>query len=581
MGVTIGHAQTSPTPHNLATQGNYSFTNWPAASPAGTYPASMAFHHWSANDAPLSTATVAVGGDVTGVYNSTSTTQTRMNGLDASGFSFKNNSGNPSITGYVTRRLGQALLAISTTNRTNVQVSWKAGKVGSNTPVYALTCQYRIGTSGSFTTIGQYLSSNPSSSVSFGPVTLPSSCDNKAVVQIRWAYTYVSGTTTIACPQLFVDDISVTSIPLVSITPLPNTCSAAPAFALTDGTPVGGVYSGPGVSGGNFDPSLAGTGTHTITYTYTDGNGISNFTTTTIDVNPSYCIVTSTLKASSCGATGLTPSSWIYCEPVYGATSYQFTLTNTSLGYSSSWTINAPYLGVSLLKFPGLQFGATYDVTVKVMYLGTLSGAGAVCQITLGSLPTTSLTNASCGATNLTKNSYIYCNTVSGATQYQWTFSNTALNFSYVWSPAGPYKSLQMNRIQGLVAGETYDVSVKAIVGGITTPTGPICSISLSSSYMNTYEGDGSKQFDEIENLVSVYPNPVSLSSELNIQLKEIQNSTIIITDIMGRLVFEKQYSDSNLIKLDLEELAITPGIYTVSISNGITIENNKIVVTK
>jgi hypothetical protein len=38
------------------------------------------------------------------------------------------------------------------------------------------------------------------------------------------------------------------------------------------GSPVGGTFNGPGISGNTFDPVLAGAGTHTITYAYTDGN---------------------------------------------------------------------------------------------------------------------------------------------------------------------------------------------------------------------------------------------------------------------------------------------------------------------
>jgi Zn-dependent metalloprotease len=55
--------------------------------------------------------------------------------------------------------------------------------------------------------------------------------------------------------------------------PYDTTCSFASAFALTGGSPAGGTYSGPGVSGGMFDPVAAGLGLHTITYTYTDSAG--------------------------------------------------------------------------------------------------------------------------------------------------------------------------------------------------------------------------------------------------------------------------------------------------------------------
>ena len=48
-------------------------------------------------------------------------------------------------------------------------------------------------------------------------------------------------------------------------------CSSS--FDLDQGYPVGGSYSGTGVSGTNFNASVAGVGTHIITYTYTDLNG--------------------------------------------------------------------------------------------------------------------------------------------------------------------------------------------------------------------------------------------------------------------------------------------------------------------
>ena len=53
---------------------------------------------------------------------------------------------------------------------------------------------------------------------------------------------------------------------------LTDQCLSETTYALSGGDPVGGVYSGSGVSGSNFDASIAGVGVHTITYTYTDGN---------------------------------------------------------------------------------------------------------------------------------------------------------------------------------------------------------------------------------------------------------------------------------------------------------------------
>ncbi|MEZ4949573.1 MAG: hypothetical protein R2784_09340 [Saprospiraceae bacterium] len=46
-----------------------------------------------------------------------------------------------------------------------------------------------------------------------------------------------------------------------------SACVNDPAFVLPEGTPAGGTFSGPGVSGNMFNPATAGVGMHTITYT--------------------------------------------------------------------------------------------------------------------------------------------------------------------------------------------------------------------------------------------------------------------------------------------------------------------------
>ena len=54
--------------------------------------------------------------------------------------------------------------------------------------------------------------------------------------------------------------------------PLAPLCTTQAAVGLSAG-PAGGTFAGPGVSGGRFDPALAGPGTHTLTYTIVDSLG--------------------------------------------------------------------------------------------------------------------------------------------------------------------------------------------------------------------------------------------------------------------------------------------------------------------
>jgi PKD repeat protein len=85
---------------------------------------------------------------------------------------------------------------------------------------------------------------------------------------------------------LLEDYIDVLMTPPTMLLPFEDVCVGWPAFELTGGSPAGGVYSGPGVVDGWFDPGVAGIGTHTITYTYSAANGCDNFDEETILVDP-------------------------------------------------------------------------------------------------------------------------------------------------------------------------------------------------------------------------------------------------------------------------------------------------------
>jgi hypothetical protein len=78
--------------------------------------------------------------------------------------------------------------------------------------------------------------------------------------------------------DVFIFQITPT---ITSISPL---CSNEPCVPLV-GTPIGGVFSGPGVTGNQFCPSDGNLGSNTITYTITQG-GCTFTITTTVIVNP-------------------------------------------------------------------------------------------------------------------------------------------------------------------------------------------------------------------------------------------------------------------------------------------------------
>lgn len=65
--------------------------------------------------------------------------------------------------------------------------------------------------------------------------------------------------------------VVINPTPSVSFTDVDSICINASSFALSGGSPSGGVYSGVGVTSNSFDPSIAGGGSHTLKYVYADG----------------------------------------------------------------------------------------------------------------------------------------------------------------------------------------------------------------------------------------------------------------------------------------------------------------------
>jgi len=99
---------------------------------------------------------------------------------------------------------------------------------------------------------------------------------------------YDSLSTALGCDSIYVLNLTVNDLPLVSIIGLDNFyCEYNDAVTMT-GSPAGGTFSGPGVTGNVFDPAAAGLGTHPVVYTYTDGNGCTN--TATINVEVDECL---------------------------------------------------------------------------------------------------------------------------------------------------------------------------------------------------------------------------------------------------------------------------------------------------
>ena len=80
---------------------------------------------------------------------------------------------------------------------------------------------------------------------------------------------HVTGFDLFGCSNVDSVTVTVNQIPIATMSGPSMACDLDAPFTLV-GTPAGGTFSGPGVTGNQFDPSVATAGTHTLMYAYTD-----------------------------------------------------------------------------------------------------------------------------------------------------------------------------------------------------------------------------------------------------------------------------------------------------------------------
>ena len=123
-----------------------------------------------------------------------------------------------------------------------------------------------------------------------------------------------------ACTSLLVNTYDLN----MYHSPLDPTCENS-SIVLEGGFPLGGTYSGVGITDSLFDPTISGIGTHLITYTYSDGNNCVDSIQTTIDVlesNPDPILITasnyeicngnSTTLSLDTNSTLISGSKWVW-----------------------------------------------------------------------------------------------------------------------------------------------------------------------------------------------------------------------------------------------------------------------------
>jgi predicted extracellular nuclease len=203
------------------------------------------------------------------------------------------------------------VVAVNTTGKTNIEVDYDIMTIRnpydgtSNTRINEVTLQYRVGTTGSFTTLtGMEYQSNTTlqttatttpQNLKSKAVILPAACNGQSVVQIRWISRQVSGAG--ARPSFAVDNITIDQSGTKTV------AVAGTADAYEDASPVAGSFTvtfNPSTTvSTTFDYSFSGTATFGTDYTVTlDGGATPSSLTTssgTVTVPSGNSVITATV----------------------------------------------------------------------------------------------------------------------------------------------------------------------------------------------------------------------------------------------------------------------------------------------
>lgn len=296
--------------------------------------------------------------------------------------------------------------------------------------------------------------------------------------------------------------------PQVSFTGLSaNYCTANSPSTLS-GTPSGGIFSGPGISGNTFNPTTAGLGTHTITYEYDNGQG---------------CVVTHQEQVQV--SPGPTP---VITQQGPSQICFGDTVT---LGTASTYQ--------SYLWSPGNQITPTIDVYASGSYSVTVTdgngcSGSASSSTTILVYPPTFAVISAIGDT-------LYS---TPAVSYQWYYNGVAI----------PGATNQSHWAQ---QSGTYHVIIVDENG---------CSdISPLVEFSPSQEPDGINE-NNIYSLV-LYPNPGSGQFVLNAHFSKHSKVRVEITDILGQLIrpTDEFYAEEMIRSYNLDEMA--NGIYFVRVT--------------
>jgi trimeric autotransporter adhesin len=252
---------------------------------------------------------------------------------------------------------------------------------------------------------------------------------------ITYDYTDVNG-----CSGLAQQLVVVNALPVVSFSGLSTAYCADAATVTMVPTPVGGTFSGGGVTGSQFSPSVAGVGAHVVTYTYTDGNGCQNSVTQSVTINAlPQPVITPSGTQTICAGTDVS--------------------LNAGQGYSIyAWSTNQNGQTISV--------GTAGSYTVTVTTSAGCAATSAPVQVNVNPLPIVNIGND----TTICQGTFLTLNAGNPGLSYLWSTQENTQQITV--GSTGNY-TVEVTDGNGCVGTDSRLVAVSSSLNPVIVAQGP------------------------------------------------------------------------------------------------------------
>jgi hypothetical protein len=294
-------------------------------------------------------------------------------------------------------------------------------------------------------------------------------------------------------------------------------------------------------------------------------------------------VLTTQLASDFCNYTLTSLDQIFYCNPISGATDYEYIFTDTQDGHVLSRRRGSSLTSMRATWVTGIRYERTYNVQVRA-FIGEWTPIGEVCQLTTPQYPGTRLNTNSCGANISSMTTDFHCIAVFGADNYEYEFIDSNTNTVLRRVRGSSNTNMRGSWVSGMQEGIFYNVRVRARVGGIWHSYAETCElvingtsqslILLNNNSINSFEEDLIEEIllTNLSSSLTIYPNPILAGNNLYMKVYLPQSEGILnikIYDLVGKVVYQQnqpldQYEQKVLLNYNMPR-----GVYIVTAETG------------